>query len=101
MRAIAWLGRFLVIGFASGEIPKIPLNLALLKNCDIGGVFWGEAAVRQPEAHRRNIEKVFEWIVTGRMVPHTGQVHALDGIGDAIRQLDARTATGKLIVEIN
>ena len=101
LRAIAWLGRFLVIGFASGEIPKIPLNLALLKNCDIGGVFWGEAAVRQPEAHRRNIEKVFEWIVTGRMVPHTGQVHALDGIGDAIRQLDARTATGKLIVEIN
>jgi NADPH2:quinone reductase len=101
LRSIAWLGRFLVIGFASGDIPKIPLNLALLKNCDIAGVFWGEAAVRQPDAQRRNIEQVFAWIQDGRMRPHTGQVHRLEDIADAIRQLDARAATGKLIIAIN
>lgn len=100
LRAIAWLGRFLVIGFASGTIPSIPLNLALLKNCDIAGVFWGEAAMRAPEAQRRNIARVFEWIETGRMTPHTGQVYALDDIGEAIGQLDRRAATGKLVIKI-
>lgn len=100
LRSIAWLGRFLVIGFASGEIPKIPLNLTLLKNCDIAGVFWGEAAVRDPGAQRQNIARVFEWIKAGRMAPHTAQVYPLERVGDAIRQLDARAVTGKLIVEI-
>jgi NADPH2:quinone reductase len=101
LRSIAWLGRFLVIGFASGEIPRIPLNLALLKNCDIAGVFWGEAAVREPAAQRRNIAQVFDWIAAGRMVPHTSQVLPLERIADAIRQLDARAVTGKLVVEID
>ena len=101
LRSIAWLGRFLVIGFASGEIPKIPLNLTLLKNCDIAGVFWGEAAVREPAAQRRNIAQVFDWIAAGRMVPHTSQVFPLEGIADAIRQLDARAVTGKLVIEID
>ena len=101
MRSIAWLGRFLVIGFASGEIPKIPLNLTLLKNCDIAGVFWGEAAVREPVAQRRNIAQVFDWIAAGRMVTHTSQVFPLAGIADAIRQLDARAVTGKLVIEID
>jgi NADPH2:quinone reductase len=100
LRAIAWLGRFLVIGFASGTIPAIPLNLALLRNCDIAGVFWGEAAMRAPEAQRRNIARVFEWIAAGRMAPHTSQVYPLDAIADAIRQLDRRAATGKLVIEI-
>jgi NADPH2:quinone reductase len=101
LRSIAWLGRFLVIGFASGEIPKIPLNLTLLKNCDIAGVFWGEAAVREPAAQRRNIAQVFDWIAAGRMVPHTSQVFPLEGIADAIRQLDAHAVTGKLVSEID
>jgi NADPH2:quinone reductase len=101
LRSIAWLGRFLVIGFASGAIPKIPLNLALLKNCDIAGVFWGEAAVRDPAAQRRNIAQVFDWIAAGRMMPHTSEVFPLDQIAAAIRRLDARAATGKLIIEID
>jgi NADPH2:quinone reductase len=101
LRSIAWLGRFLVIGFASGEIPRIPLNLTLLKNCDIAGVFWGEAAVWEPAAQRRNIAQVFDWIAAGRMVPHTSQVFPLERIADAIRQLDARAVTGKLVIEID
>ncbi|HWK33447.1 MAG TPA: NADPH:quinone oxidoreductase family protein, partial [Hyphomicrobium sp.] len=62
LRAMAWRGRFLVVGFASGEIPKIPLNLLLLKGCDAVGVFWGEAVKRDPAGHRRNMRQVLDWV---------------------------------------
>ena len=61
LRATAWEGRFLVIGFAAGEIPAIPLNLTLLKGCDIVGVFWGAFVGREPERHRRNVEELVAW----------------------------------------
>ena len=100
LRSIAWMGRFLVVGFAAGEIPKIPLNLLLLKSCDVAGVFWGEAITREPATHRENMGQVLDWVASGRLVPHIGQGFGLEQIADAIRLLDARKATGKLIVNL-
>jgi NADPH:quinone reductase len=100
LRSIAWMGRFLVVGFAAGPIPKIPLNLALLKSCDICGVFWGEAAVRDPASIRANITQVLEWVAAGKLAPHIHATFPLAQIGDAIALLDRREATGKVVVEI-
>jgi NADPH:quinone reductase len=100
LRSIAWMGRFLVVGFAAGPIPKIPLNLALLKSCDICGVFWGEAAVRDPASIRANITQVLEWVAAGKLAPHIHATFPLPRIGDAIGLLDRREATGKVVVEI-
>jgi NADPH:quinone reductase len=100
LRSIAWMGRFLVVGFAAGPIPKIPLNLALLKSCDICGVFWGEAAVRDPAGIRANITQVLEWVAAGKLSPHIHATFPLARIGDAIGLLDRRAATGKVVVEI-
>jgi NADPH:quinone reductase len=100
LRSIAWMGRFLVVGFAAGPIPKIPLNLALLKSCDICGVFWGEAAVRDPAAIRANITQVLAWVAAGQLSPHIHATFPLSQIGDAIGLLDRREATGKVVIEI-
>jgi NADPH:quinone reductase len=100
LRSIAWMGRFLVVGFAAGPIPKIPLNLALLKSCDICGVFWGEAAVRDPASIRANITQVLDWVAEGKLTPHIHAVLPLSRIGDAIAMLDRREATGKVVIEI-
>ena len=100
LRSIAWMGRFLVVGFAAGPIPKIPLNLALLKSCDICGVFWGEAAVRDPAGIRANITQVLEWVATGKLAPHIHATYPLARIGEAIGLLDRREATGKVVVAI-
>ncbi len=70
LRSIAWEGRFLVVGFAAGSIPRIPLNLLLLKGCDIAGVFFGEFVRRNPAGHGANMEQVLSWIVAGRLKPH-------------------------------
>ena len=68
LRAIAWQGRYLVVGFAAGTIPKIPLNLALLKGCDIQGVFWGSFVEREPATHRANMDQIFVWTKEGETV---------------------------------
>lgn len=98
LRAIAWMGRFLVIGFAAGGIPSIPLNLVLLKSCDVVGIFWGEAAQREPGRLRSNIETVLKWVATGELKPHTYAALPLARTAEAIRLLDRREATGKVIV---
>ena len=98
LRATAWEGRFLVIGFAAGEIPKIPLNLLLLKGCSMVGVFWGEFAARDPEGHRRNIEQVIEWCASGRLDPRIDATYTLDQTREALEAIDQRRATGKVIV---
>jgi NADPH2:quinone reductase len=100
LRAIGWMGRFLVVGFAAGEIPKIPLNLMLLKSCDVIGVFWGEAATRDPAGQRRNLATVLGWIADRRIRPHVSAVYPLAGTGDAIRLLESRKATGKVVLRI-
>src|SRR5512140_2508622 len=70
LRAIAWEGRYLVVGFAAGDIPKIPLNLTLLKGCQIVGVFWGQFVMREPQKNRANAERIFAWVADGKLTPH-------------------------------
>ena len=98
LRSIAWRGRFLVVGFAAGSIPRIPLNLVLLKGCDIVGVFVGAATRRDPEGHRSNIETVLKWVAAGSLRTHTHAALPLAQTAEAIRMLDRREATGKVIV---
>lgn len=100
LRAMAWGGRFLVIGFASGDIPKIPLNLLLLKGCAAIGVLWGEAARRDQVGHRANMSQLFEWVAEGRLRPHVHAIYPLEKIADAIRVLDRRQATGKVVLTL-
>lgn len=98
LRAIAWKGRFLVVGFAAGDIPKIPLNLVLLKGCDILGVFWGAFTEREPEAHARNVADLFAWAARGEIGQGPVHVLPLERTGEAIRLIADRKATGKVVV---
>ncbi|EFO33393.1 alcohol dehydrogenase and quinone oxidoreductase [Roseibium sp. TrichSKD4] len=98
LRATAWEGRFLVIGFAAGEIPKIPLNLPLLKSCDIRGVFWGAAVDRDPDGHRANMRQLLDWVKDGKLKPHIHATYPLEQISDALEQIAARKVLGKVIV---
>ena len=98
LRATAWEGRFLVIGFAAGDIPKIPLNLVLLKGCDIRGVFWGEAVVRDPEGHQENMRQLLDWVAKGRLNPHVHAIYPLEDIATALEEIAARRVLGKVIV---
>ena len=100
LRSIAWGGRLLVIGFAAGAIPKIPLNLFLLKNAAAIGVFWGEMIMREPERHRANMIEVLDWVAKGKLKPHVSETYPLAHIGDAIASLDKRRVTGKVVIEI-
>ncbi len=101
LRALAWQGRFLVVGFAAGDIPRLPLNLLLLKGCDAVGVFWGESVKRDPDGHRRNMAQVLQWIGEGRLAPHIHGVYPLADIVDAVGVLDRREATGKVILRVS
>lgn len=100
LRAIAWGGRLLVVGFAAGAIPKIPLNLLLLKNAAAIGVFWGEMAAREPVRHRANMTEVLAWVAAGRLKPHIHARFPLDRIGEAIGLLEQRSVAGKVLIEI-
>lgn len=100
VRALAWKGRFLVIGFASGEIPKLPLNLLLVKGAEAAGVFWGEAVRRDPAAHRAGMAQVLAWVRDGKLHPKTHGVFALEDIREALGVLDRREAQGKVVVTI-
>lgn len=98
LRAIGWKGRFLVVGFAGGGIPKIPLNLALLKGCQIVGVFWGDHLVREPERHRANMTQLLDWVVDGKVKPHIHKVYPLEETSDALLAIARREVRGKVIV---
>jgi len=100
LRSTAWEGRFLVIGFAAGDIPAIPLNLALLKGCQIVGVFWGAFVGREPDRHRRNVEELVDWWRTGRLRPHVSSTYPLERAGEALRELVDRKAKGKIVVTV-
>ena len=97
LRAIAWEGRFLVIGFPAG-IAKMPLNLTLLKSCDIRGVFWGAFTAREPERNAANIAELFALWQDGRINPAVSETYTLDTAADAIAKLERREAVGKLVV---
>lgn len=98
LRATGWRGRYLVVGFAAGEIPKLPLNLVMLKGCDVLGVFWGDAVVREPENHRDNMAQLLAWVEEGRIVPHVHALYPMAETARALRELADRKAMGKVIV---
>ncbi len=98
LRSIAWRGRFLVIGFANGEIPKIPLNLALLKGSSIVGVFWGDYAKREPMNNIMDLRALFGWLKEGKLQPHIAGTYPLAQGAAAIRALMDRKVSGKLVV---
>ena len=97
-RSMAWEGRFLVIGFASGEIPRLPLNLVLLKGCQVVGVFLGSFTGREPERHRANIGELLGWLAEGKIRPHVSASYPLEQAGQAIADLGERRAQGKVVV---
>jgi len=98
LRGTAWQGRYLVIGFASGEIPKIPLNLVLLKGCQIVGVFWGSFAMRQPARNREHAEQIFRWVAEGKLRPAIDEVLPFERAGEALERLEQRKVKGKLVL---
>lgn len=98
LRSIAWKGRFLVVGFAAGEIPKIPLNLALLKGCDIVGVFWGSFIERDPAGHRANTQQIIDWVVAGKLSAHVQAAYPLSDAATALKALAARKVMGKIVL---
>ena len=98
LRSIAWLGRFLVIGFAAGEIPKLPLNLVLLKGCDVLGVFWGSWIERDNAGHRANTAQLLAWLAEGKLSSHVHAVYPLDQAADALKAIAARKVMGKVIL---
>src|ERR1051325_4212766 len=98
LRSIAWQGRFLVVGFAAGDIPKLPLNLVLLKGCDVLGVFWGAFIDRDPDGHRANTRQLIDWCVAGNISSHVHATYPLsDGIA-ALKSIAARQVMGKVIL---
>jgi NADPH2:quinone reductase len=99
LRAIAWEGRFLVIGFPAG-IPKLPLNLTLLKSCDVVGVFWGAAVARDPKGHQQNVRELMALYAEGKIKPFVSQRFALEQAADAITHLASRKAMGKVVVTV-
>ena len=100
LRSMAWEGRFLVIGFPAG-IPSIPLNLTLLKSCDIVGVFWGAAVSRDPKAHQQNVRELMALYAEGKIKPHVSEHFPLDRAAEAISHLASRKAMGKVVVTVD
>jgi NADPH:quinone reductase len=99
LRSIAWEGRYLVVGFPAG-IPKLPLNLTLLKSCDVCGVFWGAFAARDPKANDAHVATLFRLWDEGKISPRVTETFPLERGGEAIAKMAARGAIGKLVVEI-
>jgi len=100
IRAAGWNGRFLVIGFPSG-IPKIPLNLTLLKSCDIVGVFWGAAVARDPKGHAQNLKDLMGLYAEGKIRPYVSERFPLARAGEAIAHLSSRKAMGKVVITVD
>jgi NADPH2:quinone reductase len=98
LRAMAWGGRHLVIGFASGSIPKVPANLLLLKSCELVGVFWGAFAQRTPNENQAHVEKLVNWLVEGRIRPHVDAVLPFDKAQEALERLERREVKGKVVL---
>jgi NADPH2:quinone reductase len=101
LRSIAWEGKYLVVGFAAGDIPRIPLNLALLKGCDIVGVFWGSWVGRNPAKHRASVAELFDLYEKGKIKPYVSERFPLSKAADAIAHLASRKAMGKVVVTVD
>jgi NADPH:quinone reductase len=98
LRSLAWRGRLLVVGFAAGEIPKIPLNLTLLKGCSIVGVFWGEFARREPQRFAEAMRQLGQWFADGKIRPHISATFPLERAAEALTLMANRQVTGKVVL---
>ena len=98
-RSIAWRGRYLVIGFANGEIPKLPLNLTILKGASLVGVFWGEFAKREPKANLAAMRELMGWLAEGKIKPHISGRYKLADAPLALQDMAARKVTGKIVIK--
>ncbi len=100
LRGMAWNGRFLVIGFTAGEIPRIPLNLTLLKGCSIVGVFWGSFAARDPQHNQENLRELMGWLQAGKLRPRISARYPLERAADALNDIIRRKVTGKVVLVV-
>jgi NADPH2:quinone reductase len=100
LRSLAWRGRLLVIGFAAGDIPKIPLNLPLLKGTSIVGVFWGEWSRREPQNFAEAMQRLAEWHAAGKLRPHISATFPLERAADALTLMAARKVMGKVVLTV-
>ena len=98
LRDTAWNGRFLVVGFAAGDIPKVPLNLALLKGCSIVGVFWGAFTRNQPEVNRRNNQELLQMYLDGKVKPHIHATYPLERAAEALNEVMHKRVSGKVVL---
>jgi NADPH2:quinone reductase len=99
-RSIAWRGRHLVVGFAAGEIPKLPLNLALLKGASVVGVFWGDFARREPARFAESVAQLARWYDEGRLRPHVDETLPLTSAREALKRMAGRNVKGKLVLTV-
>jgi NADPH2:quinone reductase len=99
VRSLGWQGRYLVVGFAAGEIPKLPLNLVLLKSCDIRGVFWGAWTKREPEKQRALMADIVQWCAQGKLSAHVHKVYPLADTAAALKAISDRAVMGKIVLK--
>lgn len=97
-RTIGWEGRYLIVGFAAGRIPELPMNLVLLKGCQVVGVFWGAFTARAPEHNQRNLTELAKWCSQGKLRPRVSATYALEEAGTALRSMLDRKVTGKVVL---
>ncbi|HET9920727.1 MAG TPA: NADPH:quinone oxidoreductase family protein, partial [Ktedonobacteraceae bacterium] len=100
LRGMAWKGRFLVIGFAAGDIPRIPLNLPLLKGCSIVGVFWGSFTEREPQHNQQNLQQLLAWYGAGKIKPLVSITYPLNRAAEALNDMMNRRVKGKVVLVI-
>ncbi|HMF97983.1 MAG TPA: NADPH:quinone oxidoreductase family protein [Vicinamibacterales bacterium] len=100
LRSLAWRGRLLVVGFAAGDIPKIPLNLTLLKGCSIVGVFWGEFTRREPQRFAESMQQLGRWYADGKLRPHVSHMYPLGRAAEALTQMANRQVKGKVVLTV-
>lgn len=98
LRTIAWEGRYLVVGFAAGTIPRVPLNLVLLKGCQIVGVFWGSFTAREPVRHQDNVAELLRWWTDGKLKPRIEKTYPFDKVAEALNDLAQRRVRGKVVL---
>jgi NADPH:quinone reductase len=99
-RSIAWRGRHLVVGFAAGDIPKLPLNLVLLKGASVVGVFWGDFARREPARFAESVKQLTKWYAAGLLKPHVSETFPLEKAAEALKRMAARQVKGKVVLTV-
>ncbi len=101
IRSLNWNGRAITVGYAGGNIPKIPANILLVKNLSLHGVYWGAHAKYDPKLFYESVSKVVQWWVQGAITPHISSRHSIEHINEAFKQVDSRNSTGKVVIEFN